>query len=87
MIPDDAMPDLAGTLDPAQILYAAIVRRQAAETHWLHTRSFDDWGELADARAAEQATAIAFGLASRESVDLPLENDFVVDEDERLWGV
>lgn len=87
MIPDDATPDLGGTLDPAQILYAAIVRRQAAEMRWFRTRSFDDWGELADARAAERATAVAFGFATREPVDLPFEDDFIVDDDDRLWGL
>jgi O-methyltransferase involved in polyketide biosynthesis len=86
VIPDDATPDLAGTLDPAAHLGAAIVRRQAAETTFNRTRSFDDWCTFADARAAEQATALAFGFATREPIDLPLEDDFVVD-DEPIWGL
>jgi hypothetical protein len=86
MIPDDATPDLAGTLDPAAHLHAVIVRRLAAESAFNRTRSFDDWCTFADARAAELATARAFGFATGLIVDLPLEDDFVED-DEPIWGL
>jgi hypothetical protein len=87
MIPDDATPDLAGTLDPAAHLGAAIVRRQAAETTFNRTRSYESWCELADARSSEIGMALSFGFAQPEQPDPNLEQDFEVDDVDILWGL